>query len=102
MSKLPFRFARNIAADQIDVKILSGKGELKNIEINEVVLTEVIEELFCYFTLFINVIKLLEFLIVRRISHFHYFLLRCWSYRHGFVSEKLFATEWRLECRGRD
>ncbi|VDD93793.1 unnamed protein product [Enterobius vermicularis] len=37
------KFARNIAADQIDVKILSGKGELKNIEINEVVLTEVLE-----------------------------------------------------------
>uniref|UniRef100_A0A0N5ABT9 Chorein_N domain-containing protein n=1 Tax=Syphacia muris TaxID=451379 RepID=A0A0N5ABT9_9BILA len=42
--KMPgFIFARNITADQIDVKILSGKGELKNIELNELVLTEVLE-----------------------------------------------------------
>ncbi|MFH4983216.1 hypothetical protein AB6A40_009925 [Gnathostoma spinigerum] len=37
------KFARNITPDQIRVEILSGKGELKNIELNEVVLTEVLE-----------------------------------------------------------
>lgn len=36
-----FRFVRNITADQISVQILSGKGELKNIELNEIVLSEV-------------------------------------------------------------
>ncbi|OZC09215.1 hypothetical protein X798_03759 [Onchocerca flexuosa] len=38
-----FRFVRNITADQISVQILSGKGELKNIELNETVLSEVLE-----------------------------------------------------------
>ncbi|KHN82696.1 UHRF1-binding protein 1-like [Toxocara canis] len=37
------KFARNVTPDQISVQILSGKGELKNIELNEVVLTEVLE-----------------------------------------------------------
>ncbi|VDM24779.1 unnamed protein product [Toxocara canis] len=40
---LYYRFARNVTPDQISVQILSGKGELKNIELNEVVLTEVLE-----------------------------------------------------------
>ncbi|VDK72943.1 unnamed protein product [Litomosoides sigmodontis] len=35
------KFARNITADQISVQILSGKGELRNIELNEIVLSEV-------------------------------------------------------------
>ncbi|EJW77272.1 hypothetical protein WUBG_11820 [Wuchereria bancrofti] len=35
------KFVRNITADQISVQILSGKGELKNIELNEIVLSEV-------------------------------------------------------------
>ncbi|KHN82717.1 UHRF1-binding protein 1-like [Toxocara canis] len=39
----PKPFARNVTPDQISVQILSGKGELKNIELNEVVLTEVLE-----------------------------------------------------------
>uniref|UniRef100_A0A1I7V577 Chorein_N domain-containing protein n=1 Tax=Loa loa TaxID=7209 RepID=A0A1I7V577_LOALO len=37
------KFVRNITADQISVQILSGKGELKNIELNEIVLSEVLE-----------------------------------------------------------
>lgn len=37
------KFVRNITADQISVQVLSGKGELKNIELNEIVLSEVLE-----------------------------------------------------------
>uniref|UniRef100_A0A0R3RQW5 Chorein_N domain-containing protein n=1 Tax=Elaeophora elaphi TaxID=1147741 RepID=A0A0R3RQW5_9BILA len=37
------KFVRNITADQISVQILSGEGELKNIELNEVVLSDVLE-----------------------------------------------------------
>ncbi|VDN04551.1 unnamed protein product [Thelazia callipaeda] len=37
------KFARNITPDQISVQILSGKGELKNIELNEMVLSEALE-----------------------------------------------------------
>ncbi|VDO94241.1 unnamed protein product [Soboliphyme baturini] len=37
------RFAKNIAADKITVEVLKGRGELYNIELNELVLTEVLE-----------------------------------------------------------
>lgn len=37
------RYARNITPDQISVEILRGKSELKNIELNEEVLTDVLE-----------------------------------------------------------
>lgn len=38
-----FRFAKNLSPDQISVEILRGKSELKNIELNEDVLTEALE-----------------------------------------------------------
>ncbi|KRY76215.1 UHRF1-binding protein 1-like [Trichinella pseudospiralis] len=37
------RFAKNVSPDQISVEVLRGKGELYNIELNEDVLTDVLE-----------------------------------------------------------
>uniref|UniRef100_A0A915ED67 Chorein N-terminal domain-containing protein n=1 Tax=Ditylenchus dipsaci TaxID=166011 RepID=A0A915ED67_9BILA len=37
------QFARNITPDQISLEVLSGRGELRNIELNEKVLTEKLE-----------------------------------------------------------
>src|SRR5688572_27207096 len=39
----PFRFARNLKPEQISMDVLRGKGELKNIVLNEEVLTEKLE-----------------------------------------------------------
>ena len=37
------RFAKNLSADQINVSTLKGEGELKNLELNEEVLTDLAE-----------------------------------------------------------
>ena len=41
--KLIFRFAKNLSHDQIQLSTLKGEGELKNLELNEQVLTELLE-----------------------------------------------------------
>ena len=38
-----FRFAKNLSHDQIHLSALKGEGELKNLELNEEVLTELLE-----------------------------------------------------------
>ena len=38
-----FRFAKNLSHDQIHLSTLKGEGELKNLELNEEVLTELLE-----------------------------------------------------------
>ena len=38
-----FRFAKNLSHDQIQLSTLKGEGELKNLELNEEVLTELLE-----------------------------------------------------------
>ena len=40
---MAFRFARNLKPEQISVEVLRGKGELKNIVLNEDVLSEKLE-----------------------------------------------------------
>ena len=40
---LNFRFAKNLSHDQINLSTLKGEGELKNLELNEEVLTELLE-----------------------------------------------------------
>lgn len=40
---IKFRFAKNLTPDQISVEVLRGKGELRNIELNETVLSERLE-----------------------------------------------------------
>ena len=37
------RFAKNLSHDQIQLSTLKGEGELKNLELNEEVLTELLE-----------------------------------------------------------
>src|SRR3954451_22764627 len=38
-----FSFARNLTADQISLEVLRGNGELRNIQLNEQVLSERLE-----------------------------------------------------------
>ena len=38
-----FRFAKNLSHDQIQLSTLKGEGELKNLELNDEVLTELLE-----------------------------------------------------------
>ncbi|KRZ61999.1 UHRF1-binding protein 1-like [Trichinella nativa] len=43
VEKKKYGFAKNVSPDQISVEVLRGKGELYNIELNEDVLTDVLE-----------------------------------------------------------
>jgi hypothetical protein len=38
-----FRFVKNLSHDQIHVSTLKGEGELKNLELNDEVLTDLLE-----------------------------------------------------------
>lgn len=38
-----FRFAKNVSSDSVNVSTLKGEGELTNLELNEAVLTDLLE-----------------------------------------------------------
>lgn len=38
-----FRFAKNVSSDSVNVSTLKGEGELTNLELNETVLTDLLE-----------------------------------------------------------
>lgn len=38
-----FRFTKNLSADKINLSTFKGEGELSNLELNEIVLTDLLE-----------------------------------------------------------